>query len=70
MITGTSLNLPIIIKSSEDFDAVHKVVLDGISNNMTYLVHLVKYGAINAEDPNKMGYYVIKYPYAHFVVHM
>ena len=28
---------------------------------MASLVQLGKYGAINAEDPNTMGYYVIKY---------
>ena len=40
---------------------MHKVVLDGISDNMDYIVQLGKYGAINAADPNTMGYYVIKY---------
>ena len=48
---------------SEYFDAVHKVVLDGISENISSLVQLVKYGAINAADPTKMLYYVIKYLY-------
>ena len=45
----------------EDFDAVHKIVLDVISDNMEYLVQLGKYGAINASDPTTMGYYVIYY---------
>ena len=44
--------------SSEDFDAVYKVVLDGISDNMAYIVQLG-----NAEDPTTLGYYVIKYLY-------
>ena len=47
--------------SSEYFDAVHKAVLDGISENMDYLVQLGKYGATNAADTTTMGYYVIKY---------
>ena len=40
---------------------MNKVVLDGISANMASLVQLGKYGAINASDTTKMGYYVIKY---------
>ena len=40
---------------------VHKVVLDGISENVASLVQLGKYGAINAADPTTMGYYVIKF---------
>ena len=42
--------------SSDDFNKVHKVLLDGISANMSLLVHIGKYGAINAEDTTKMGY--------------
>ena len=49
--------------SSEEFYLVHKTVLDGISDNMAYIVKLGKYGAINAADPTTMGYYVIKYLY-------
>ena len=49
--------------SSEDFDAVNKVVLDGINGNMAYLLQLGKYGAINAEYPITMRYYVIRYLY-------
>ena len=48
------------IKSSEEFDELHKVVLDGISENTASLVQFGKYGDINAEDPTTMGYYVIK----------
>ena len=44
----------------EDFDAEHKVVLYGISENTASLVQFGKYGDINAEDPTTMGYYVIK----------
>ena len=39
---------------------VHKVVIDGISDNMESLVQLGKYGATNAAYPTTMGYYVIK----------
>ena len=46
---------------SELFDAVHKLVLDGISNNMASLVQLGKYGSINTADPTTMGYYVIEF---------
>ena len=44
----------------EDFDEVHKVVLYGISVNMTSLVQLGKSADINITDPNTMGCYVIK----------
>ena len=47
--------------SSGVLDTVHKVVLDGISENMASLVQLGKYSDINAADPTTMGYYVIKY---------
>ena len=39
---------------------VHKVVLDGISENIASLVQLGKYVATNAAYPTKMVYYVIK----------
>ena len=42
---------------------MHKVVLDGTSEHMAYLVQLGKYGAINAVDPTTMGCYMIKYLY-------
>ena len=45
--------------TSEYFNAVHKVVLDGISYNMASLVKLGKYGATNAAEPTIMGYYMI-----------
>ena len=40
---------------------MNKVVLDGISYNMTSLVQLGKYGAINAVDLTTTRYYLIKY---------
>ena len=45
---------------SEEFDEVHKVVMDGIISNVASLVQTVKYCAINAEDPTRLGYYVVK----------
>ena len=47
--------------TNEDFDAVHKVLLDGISDNMSAIVHDEKYGAINTTYPTTMGYYVVKF---------
>ena len=44
---------------NEDFDAVHKVILYGISDNMPALVQNGKYGAINTADPTTMGYYLV-----------
>ena len=44
----------------EDFDAVQKVVLDGISENMPSLAQNEKYGAVNTADPTTPGYYVFK----------
>ena len=40
---------------------MHKVVIDGISENGASLVHLGNYGAINAEYPTTMGYCLINY---------
>ena len=40
---------------------MHKVVLYGISDNMSELVQNEKYGAINTADTTKMGYYVVKF---------
>ena len=45
--------------SSEKFDAIHQVVLDGISDNMASLVESGKYGAINTTDTSTNGFYVI-----------
>ena len=36
--------------SSDTFDEIHQVVLDGISYNMASLVESVKYGSINTTD--------------------
>ena len=40
---------------------MHKVLLYGIDENISSLFQLGKYGAINAANPNTMGYYLIKY---------
>ena len=42
------------------FDDIHKVVLDGIIENMASLVQSGMYGAINTDDTTKNGLYVIK----------
>ena len=39
---------------------MHKVVLDGISDNMSALVQNGKYGTINTVDLTKKGHYVVK----------
>ena len=39
---------------------VHKVVLDGISENMSALFQNGEYGAMNTAYPITMGYYVVK----------
>ena len=46
--------------SSEEFDEVHKVAPDVISDNMSSFVHTGKYGAINASDTTMLGYHVVK----------
>ena len=40
---------------------MYKVVLGGISENMSLLVHNDKYGAISTADPTTMDYYVVKF---------
>ena len=45
--------------SSDTFDEIHHVVLDGISDNMASLFESVKYGAINTTDTSTNGLYVI-----------
>ena len=48
-------------KTSEVFEEIHQVVLDGISENMVSLVQYSKYGDMNATDASTMRYYVIKF---------
>ena len=47
--------------SSDTFDEIHQVVLNGISDNMASLVESGKYGAINTTDTSTNGFYVIMF---------
>ena len=47
--------------SSETFDVIRQVVIDGISDNMASLVKSGKYGAINTIDTSTNGFYVIMF---------
>ena len=47
--------------TSEAFEDIYQVSLDGISDNMASLVQPGKYGATDTTDTPKMGYYVIKF---------
>ena len=49
------------LTSSDTFDEIHQVVLDGISDNMASLVESGKYGAINTTDTSTNGFYVIMF---------
>ena len=47
--------------SSDTFDEIHQVVLDGISDNMASLFESVTYGSINTTDTSTNGFYVIMF---------
>ena len=47
--------------SSDTFDKVHQVVIDGISDNMASLVESGKYGEINTTDTSTNVVYVIMF---------
>ena len=47
--------------SSETFDEIHQVVLDGISDNIASLVEPGKYVDINTTDTSTNGFYVIMF---------
>ena len=47
--------------STETFDEIHQVVLDGISDNLASLVESGKYGAKNTTDTSTNGFYVIMF---------
>ena len=47
--------------SSDTFDEIHQVVLDGISDSMASLVESGKYGAINTTDTSTNRFYVIMF---------
>ena len=40
---------------------MHKVLLDGINDNMSEIVHNGKYGSINTVDPTTIVYYVVRF---------
>ena len=46
---------------SREFEKIHQVVLDVISDNIASLVQYNKYGAINIAYTTTNGYYVIKF---------
>ena len=49
------------LTSSDTFDEIHQVVLDGISDNMASLVESVTYGSINTKDTSTNVFYVIMF---------
>ena len=55
--------------SSDTFDEIHQVVLDGISDNMASLVELGTYGAINTTDTETNGFYVIIFSLGTYKLH-
>ena len=56
-----NIQLPSNSTSSDTFDEIHQVVIDGISDNMASLVESGKYGAINTTDTSTNGFYVIMF---------
>ena len=46
---------------SDKFYEIHRVVLDGISDNMASLVEPGKYGAIDTDDTATNGFYFIMF---------
>ena len=46
---------------SEEFDEIHQVVLDGISENVASLVQSGMYGAINTDDTTTNGFNMIQF---------
>ena len=44
---------------SDTFDETHQVALDGISDNMAWLVESGEYGAINTTNTETNGFHVI-----------
>ena len=63
---GSYNNLNIILLTPksitfEDFDEIHQVVLDSISDNMSSLFQSGKYGVIDKYETTKNGFYVIQF---------
>ena len=46
---------------NDEFDEIYQVVLDGINDNMAFLVEPGTCGAINTTDAAKHGFYVIMF---------
>ena len=72
-MSGSLKNLNIIkfnnkVTSSEEFDYIHKIFLDGTSDIIDYLLQTGKYVTINKNDKNTMIYYVIKYASNTFIL--
>ena len=59
--TNCYWNQPLKSTSSDTFDEIHQVVLNGISDNMTLLVESGTYGATNTTDTSTNGFYVIMF---------
>ena len=55
--------------SSDTFDEIHQVVLDGISDNMASLVESGKYGAINTTETSINGFYIIVFTSGAYTLH-
>ena len=55
--------------STETFDEIHQIVLDGISDNMASLVESGKYGAINTTDTSTNGFYAILFTSGAYTLH-
>ena len=47
--------------SIKDFDEINIFVLDGVSDNMSWLVNAGKYGDISTTYPITMGYYAFRF---------
>ena len=45
----------------EEFDEIHKVVLDRIGENVASLVQPGMYGAINTADNTSNGFYIVQF---------
>ena len=65
-VLGSFKNCNIITLShkattSEDFEEIRQVILDGISDNMASLVQYGNYVTMNTIDKSTMVYYVMKF---------
>ena len=70
-VLGAFKNWNIIIfssksTSSDTFDEINQVVIDGIIDNTASLVEPGTYGAINTSDTSTNGFYVIMFRRMHW----